>query len=73
MSEVTVIGIYLAKLVIQLHEARHVGSVVFRKKLSRDQLLAFVSQQARSAVAMEACATAHGGAGSWRSCGMKSA
>lgn len=34
MSEVTIIGIDLAKRVFQLHGARQDGSVVFRKKLS---------------------------------------
>lgn len=60
MTEVTIIGIDLAKRVFQLHGARHDGSVVFRKKLSRAQLLTFVAQHPRSVVAMEACATAHG-------------
>ncbi|MET4128125.1 transposase [Roseovarius sp. MBR-79] len=44
MSEVTIIGIDLAKRVFQLHGARHNGSVAFRKKLSRGQLLAFIAQ-----------------------------
>ena len=60
MSEVTVIGVDLAKRVFQLHGAHHDGSVVFRKKLSRDQFLAFVAQQPKCVIAMEACATAHG-------------
>jgi transposase len=60
MSEVTIIGIDLAKRVFQLHGARQDGSVVFRKRLSRGQLLAFVAEQPRCVVAMEACATAHG-------------
>ena len=60
LSEVTIIGIDLAKRVFQLHGSRHDGSVVFRKKLTRAQLLAFVAQHPRCLVAMEACATAHG-------------
>ena len=60
MSEVTIIGIDLAKRVFQLHGARCDGSVVFRKRLSRGQMLAFLSQQPACVVAMEACATAHG-------------
>ncbi len=60
MSEVTIIGIDLAKRVFQLHGARQDGSIVFRKKLSRAQLLAFIAQHPRCLVAMEACATAHG-------------
>lgn len=60
MSEVTIIGIDLAKRVFQLHGARDDGSVVFRKKLSRGQMLVFFAQQPNCVVAMEACATAHG-------------
>ena len=60
MSEVTIIGIDLAKRVFQLHGARDDGSVVFRKKLSRGQVLVFFAQQPKCVVAMEACATAHG-------------
>ena len=60
MSEVTIIGIDLAKRVFQLHGARDDGTVVFRKKLSRGQVLVFFAQQRNCVVAMEACATAHG-------------
>ncbi|MCV2866834.1 IS110 family transposase [Defluviimonas sp. WL0075] len=60
MSEVTIIGIDLAKRSFQLHGADRDGSVVFRKRLSRGQLLGFVSQVPRCVIAMEACATAHG-------------
>jgi transposase len=44
MSEVTIIGVDLAKRVFQLHGANHDDSVAFRKKLSRGQFLAFVAQ-----------------------------
>ncbi len=60
MSEVTIIGVDLAKRVFQLHGAHADGSVAFRKKLSRGQLIAFVAQQPKCLIAMEACATAHG-------------
>jgi transposase len=60
MSEVAIIGIDPAKCVFQLHGARQCGSVVFRKRRSRGQLLAFVAGQPRGVVAQEACATAHG-------------
>ena len=60
MSEVAIIGIDPAKRVFQLHGARQGGSVVFRKRRSRGQLLAFVAGQPRCVVAQEACATAHG-------------
>lgn len=59
MSEVTIIGLDLAKRVFQAHGARADGSVAFRKRLSRSQVLAFFAKQPRCVVAMEACATAH--------------
>lgn len=60
MSEITIVGIDLAKRVFQLHGSRADGAVVFRKKLSRGQFLAFLAEQPRCVVAMEACATVHG-------------
>lgn len=54
-----IIGIDLAKRVFQLHAATADGSVLFRKKVSRAQLLGFVAEQPRCIIAMEACATAH--------------
>jgi transposase len=59
MSEVSIIGIDLAKRIFQTHGAVTDGSVAFRKKLSRDRLLLFLSAQPTCIVAMEACATAH--------------
>ena len=44
MSESTIIGIDLAKRVFQLHGARDYGPVVFLKRPSRGQLLAFVAE-----------------------------
>lgn len=60
MSEVTIIGVDLAKRVFQLHVAHNDGLVAFRKKLSRGQFLAFVAQQPKCLIAMVACAAAHG-------------
>ena len=60
MHQATIIGIDLAKRTFQAHGATSDGKVAFRKKLSRSQLLAFLTQQPRCVVAMEACATAHG-------------
>jgi len=54
MGEVSIIGLDLAKNVFQAQ-----GSVVFRRKLSRAQLLKFIAAQAPCVVAMEACASAH--------------
>ena len=59
MDEVSIIGIDLAKRSFQLHGARADGSVVFRKKLGRGKLLAFLASVPRCVVAMEACASAH--------------
>ncbi len=59
MREASIIGIDLAKRVFQVHGAAADGSVVFRKKLSRGQLVPFLAAQPRCTVAMEACATAH--------------
>jgi len=59
MKEVSIIGVDLAKQVFQLHGATAEGEVVFRKKLSRKQFLAFMQSQPGCRVAMEACATAH--------------
>lgn len=59
MSEVSIIGIDLAKQVFQVHGAGADGSVLFRKRLSRSQVLPFLERQPRCTVALEACATAH--------------
>ena len=53
MEHATIIGIDLAKRSSQLHGARADGSVAFRKKQSRDKVLAFVAAQPRCVVAME--------------------
>src|SRR5688572_33254977 len=59
VGEVSTIGLDLEKAVFQAHGADPSGAVVFRKKLRRDQLLAFFAGQPRCLVAMEACAIAH--------------
>ncbi len=59
MDHVTIIGLDLAKRVFQVHGAGADGSVAFRKKLSRSQVLAFFAQTPPCIVAMEACASAH--------------
>lgn len=59
MDEVSIIGVDLAKSALQLHGARADGSVAFRRKLRRAQLLPFLTEQPRCVVAMEACASAH--------------
>lgn len=59
MGEVSTIGLNLAKNMFQAHGAGADGSVVFRRKLSRAQLLKFMAAQPQCVVAMEACASAH--------------
>jgi transposase len=66
MGEVSIIGLDLAKTVFQAHGADASGAVVFRKKLRRDQLLAFFAGQPPCVVAMEACASALLGPGNRR-------
>ena len=59
MGEVSIIGLELAKNEFQAHGAGADGSVIFRRKLSRAQLLKFVAAQAPCVVAVEGCASAH--------------
>ena len=59
MGEVSIIGLDLAKNVFQAHGAAADGAVVFRRKLSRAQLLKFMAAQRPCVVAMEACASSH--------------
>lgn len=59
MENVSIVGIDSAKRSFQLHGAAADGTVVFRKKLSCPQLIAFLSEIPRCIVAMEACATSH--------------
>jgi transposase len=59
LGEVGIFGLDLAKTVFQARGAERSGEGVFRKKLRRDQRLAFVAGQPRCLVAMEACASAH--------------
>jgi len=51
----TVIGVDPAKRVFQLHRAAMTGEVKFRKKLSRDQVRAFMASQPAGLVVFEAC------------------
>lgn len=59
MSEVTTIGLDLAKMVFQAHGADASGEVVFRKTLRRSKVLDFFGRLPSCVVAMEACAGAH--------------
>jgi transposase len=59
MSEITTIGLDLAKHVFQVHGVDAAGAAVLRKQLRRGQVLAFFSRLSRCVVGLEACATAH--------------
>src|SRR4051812_16226197 len=59
MNQVSTVGLDLAKYIFQLHGADSTGAVVFRKKLRRTQLLAFLATLPPCTVAMEACGSAH--------------
>src|SRR3982751_5967260 len=59
MNQVSTVGLDLAKYIFQLHGADSTGAVVFRKKLRRTQLLAFLATLPPCTVALEACGSAH--------------
>ena len=59
MSEVTTVGLDLAKNVFQVHGIDGAGGTVLRKRLRRGQVLAFFASLPRCLIGMEACATAH--------------
>ena len=59
MSEASTIGLDLAKRVFQAHGADAAGKVVFRKRLRREQVLAFFAGRPACMMAMEACSSAH--------------
>src|SRR5215203_520176 len=59
MNQVSTVGLDLAKHIFQLHGADSAGAVVFRKKLRRGQLLAFLATLPPCTVALEACGSAH--------------
>jgi transposase len=59
MSEITTIGLDLAKHVFQVHGVDADGATVLRKQLRRGQVLIFFSRLPACVVGLEACATAH--------------
>jgi transposase len=59
MSEVTTIGLDLAKHVFQVHGVDVRGATVLRKQLRRGQVVGFFATLPRCLVGLEACATAH--------------
>lgn len=59
MTQITVIGLDLAKRVFQVHGADDDGQPVLRRKLRRGQVLTFFSGLPPCLIGMEACASAH--------------
>ena len=59
MSEVTTIGLDIAKTVFHAHGADERGRGVFSMRLTRNKLLAFFAAHPRCIVALEACGGAH--------------
>lgn len=57
--KVSTIGLDLAKNVFQVHAVDSEGQVILRRKLRRQEVLAFFAGVEACTVAMEACATAH--------------
>ncbi|HSH81186.1 MAG TPA: IS110 family transposase [Herpetosiphonaceae bacterium] len=56
---ISMIGLDTAKSVFQLHGVDAQGKVQLKRKLRRDELIAFFEQQSRCTVVMEACGAAH--------------
>src|SRR5437868_13127233 len=59
MSEVSTVGLDLAKMVFQAHGADASGRVIFCKTLRRPKVLEFFGKLRPCVVAMEACGGAH--------------
>ncbi len=59
MSEVTTVGLDVAKRVFQVHGVDSSGKAVIRRQLKRGQVVAFFKKLPPCVVGMEACATSH--------------
>ena len=59
MTNITTVGLDLAKLVFQVHGADAEGRPVVRKKLRRGKLLGFFADLSPCLIGLEACASAH--------------
>lgn len=59
MTQVTTIGLDLAKRVFQAHGVDAAGAVVLRRQLKRRQVVPFFTKLPRCLIGMEACGTAH--------------
>jgi len=59
MSEITTIGLDLAKQVFQVHAVEAAGAVALRRQLKRRQVVPFFAKLPRCLIGLEACGTAH--------------
>ena len=59
MTEITTIGLDLAKMVFQVHATDDEGRPVLRRKLRRAQVHGFFAELPSCVIGLEACATAH--------------
>jgi transposase len=59
VTEVTTIGLDIAKNVFQAHGADAVGGQLFSRRITRGKLLEFFATQPKCLVALEACGGAH--------------
>ncbi|MEW9838713.1 IS110 family transposase [Mesorhizobium marinum] len=59
MSNVTTIGLDIAKSVFQVHGVDAAGEVVIRRKLTRGRVLGFFEKLPRCLVGIEACSSSH--------------
>ncbi|WP_425417602.1 IS110 family transposase [Oricola indica] len=59
MSNVTTIGLDIAKSVFQVHGVDAAGEVAVRRKLTRGRVLAFFESLPRCLVGIEACSSSH--------------
>ena len=59
MTQVSMIGLDIAKNVFQVHGEDSAGKMVIQKRLSRGRVIGFFSKLAPCLVALEACGTSH--------------
>ena len=59
MGKGITVGLDIAKHVFQVHGVDVEGTVVFRRKLKRSEVLDFFDKLPGSLIGLEACATAH--------------
>src|SRR4026208_112185 len=59
MDQISIVGIDLAKSVMQVHGVDAAGAVVVQRRLRRGQVMGFFARLPRCVIGLEACATAH--------------